>query len=105
MFVAITGPPILRDNVLVRIEEGNKNVPIDLSLDPAAFPEPTDFSWNVNGQPLTNLPRTYSSVNFSTVRRSHTGNYTVFAANYLLNDSTVQVGNDTGSFYLDVLCM
>ena len=105
--VIITGPPILRDNFLVRIQEGNKNVPIDLSLDPAAFPEPTNFSWNVNGQSLTGLPQTYSysRVNFSTVRRSHAGNYAVFAANYLLNDPTVQVGNDSGSFYLDVLCM
>ena len=104
-FLPITGPPTLRDNFLVRIKEGNKNVPIDLSLDPTAYPEPTTFSWNMNGQSLTNLPQTYSSVNFSIVRRSHTGNYTVFATNYLLNDPTTQVGNDTGSFYLDVLCM
>ena len=105
-FVAsITGPPLLRDKYVVRIEESNENVPVDLSLDPAVFPEPSDFSWNVNSQPLTNLPLSYSSVNFSTIRRSHAGNYSVFAANYLLNDPSVQIGNDTGSFYLDVLCM
>ena len=93
----------MRDNFLVRIEEGSENVPVDLGLDPAAFPEPTDFTWNVNGQPLT-LPRTYSRVNFFTIRRSNTGNYTVFTANYLLDDPTLQIGNDTGSFFLDVLC-
>ena len=100
----IPGPPILRDNFLVRIQEGEVNVSIDLSLDPATFPQPANFSWNVNGQTLANLPRSYSSVNFSTVRRNQAGKYTVFVANYLLSDSTVQVGNDTGSFCLDVLC-
>ena len=105
-FVAsIIGPPLLRDKYVVRIEESNGNVPFDLSLDPAIFPEPSDFTWNVNGQPLTNLPLSYSSVNFSTIRRSHAGNCSVFAANYLLNDLSVQIGNDTDSFYLDVLCM
>ena len=96
----------MRDNFLVRIEEGDENIPVDLRLDqnPAAFPEPTGFIWNVNGELLTYLPRTYSSVNFSTIRRNHAGNYTVFAVSYFLDDSTTQVGNDTGSFYLDVLC-
>ena len=107
-FIPAVGPPILRDNFLVRIEEGDINVPVDLSQEPVAFPEPSVFSWNVNGhgQPLTNLPQalSYSNVNFSTIRRGHAGNYSVFAANYLLNDPTAQVGNDTGSFYLDVLC-
>ena len=106
LFVAsIIGPPLLRDKYVVRIEESNENVLVDLSLDPAVFPEPSDFSWNVNSQPLTNLPLSYSIVNFSIIRRSHAGNYSVFAVNYLLNDPSVQIGNDTGSFYLDVLCM
>ena len=103
-FIPTVGPPILRDNFLVRIEEGDINVPIDLSQEPAAFPEPSIFLWNVNGQPLTNLPQSYSSVNFFTIRQIHAGNYSVFAASYLLTDPTAQVGNDTGSFYLDVLC-
>ena len=99
----------MRDNFLVRIEEGDENIPVDLQLDqnPAAFPEPTEFIWNVNGELLTYLPRTYSSVNsVSTIiiRRNHAGNYTVFAVSYFLDDSTTHVGNDTGSFYLDVLC-
>jgi hypothetical protein len=97
----------LRDNFSVRIEEGDLNVPIDLLQEPAAFPEPSDFEWLIGGQPLRQNGRittTYSSVIFASVMRTDTGNYTVNATNFLLDDVTQPVGNDVGSFYLDVLC-
>ena len=102
------GPPNLRDSFLVMTEENNESVLIDLRQDPVAFPEPTmpdSFTWNKDGQLLTGLALTYSNVTFTTVRRTDAGNYTVFAANFVTSDSMKQlVGNDTGSFYLDVLC-
>ena len=90
------------------IEEGSENIPIDLRQEPSAFPEPTRFSWNKNGQPLseTDLTLTYSNITFNTVRRADAGNYTVSATNFVLpgTSGASQVGSDTGSFYLDVIC-
>ena len=101
------GSPNLRNNILLRIQENQVNIPIDLYQDPAAFPQPTLFNWNKDGQPLrTDLLLTYSSVTFDTVSRVDAGNYRVSATNFVLPGSpgTNQVGNDTGSFYLDVIC-
>ena len=91
---------------MVRIEENSENVQVDLRQVPAAFPEPTMFTWYRSGQELISLPRTYSNVTFATIRRADAGNYTVSATNFVLPGSpgTMQVGNDTGSFYLDVIC-
>ena len=83
------------------------NISIDLYQGPAAFPQPTLFDWNKDGQPVrAGLLLTYTSVTFDTVRRVDTGNYSVSATNFVLPGSpgTDQVGNDTGSFYLDVIC-
>ena len=92
---------------MVKVLENTSNVTIDLQQELAAFPEPTLFSWNKDGQPLmADLLSTHSNVTFATVRRSDTGNYTITATNFVLPGSpgTDQVGNDTGSFYLDVIC-
>ena len=40
------------DNFLVLVEENSENVPIDLHQELVAFPEPSVFSWNKDGQPL-----------------------------------------------------
>ena len=91
---------------MVRIEENSLNVPIDLRQEPAAFPEPTSFRWYKDGQRLTEAdrPLTYSNVTFSTIRREDAGNYTVSATNFVIGSNVEQVGNDTGSFFLDVIC-
>ena len=96
----------MRDNFLVRIEENSWNVPIDLLQEPVPFPEPTSFQWYKNGQRLTEADRllTYSNVTFSTVRREDAGNYTISTTNFVIGSNTEQVGNDTGNFYLDVIC-
>ena len=94
----------MQSDILLNFEEYSENVPVDLRQDPAAFPEPSLFSWNKDGQPLTGLPLTYSNVTFDTVRRVDAGNYTVSAANFVIGSSTEQVGSGIGSFYLDVLC-
>ena len=91
---------------MVKIEENSLNIPIDLRQEPAAFPEPTSFHWYKDGQRLTEAdrPPTYSNVTFSTVRREDAGNYTVSATNFVVGSNVEQVGNDTGSFFLDVIC-
>ena len=83
--------------------EGSHNFPIDITQNPTAFPtETVSFSWTRNGQPLTTDPaQTYSSLTFSSVDRSDSGNYSVFATNVVEGR---EVGNDTGSFYLNVIC-
>ena len=106
MLCYILGSPNLRDNVLLKIQEGDLNVPVDLLLEPAAFPEPSSYEWRRDGQSLrqNGLTTTYSRVIFSTVLRSDAGSYTVNATNFLLDNVTWPVGSDTGSFTLDVLC-
>ncbi|MCG8626741.1 MAG: immunoglobulin domain-containing protein [Proteobacteria bacterium] len=99
----------MQDDFLLKIEEGSRNITIDLRQDPAAFPEPTLFSWSKDRQTLsatTELTLTYSSVTINTVRRADAGNYTVTATNFVLPDVPVanQLSNDTGSFYLDIIC-
>ena len=106
----ISEAPNLQDNFMVKIEVGRQNITVDLRQDPAAFPEPTLFSWSKDGQPLsvqTELTLTYSNVTINTVKRADAGNYNVTATNFVLPGSSGtldQVGNDTGSFYLDVIC-
>ena len=96
----------MRVNFSVRIQEGDLNVPIDLIQEPVAFPEPSNFEWLIGGQPLrqNGLTTTYSSVIFDSVVRTDSGNYIVNATNFLLDNASEPVGNDMGSFYLDVLC-
>ena len=82
------------------------NVPINLLLDPESFPKPSLFEWLKEGQPLrqNGITTTYSSVTFGSVMRSDSGNYTVSATNFVLDNATQPVGSDSGSFSLDVLC-
>ena len=95
---------MIRDNVLLKVRENSGRIPVNLSEGLAAFPEPT-FQWTKDGESLNGPILTYNSVMFSSVRRADAGNYTVLATNSKLNSTTPkQVGNDTGSFYLDVLC-
>ena len=97
----------MRNNFLLKVQENSEDILINLYQEPPAFPESSLFSWNKDGQPLrTGLILTYSSVTFDTVRRVDAGNYSVIASNFVLPGSpgTNQVGSDTGSFYLNVIC-
>ena len=81
------GPPNLKDNFFVKIEENSENVSIDLHQEPAAFPEPSSFVWYKDGLPLTGFEQTYSNVTFDFIGRMNTGNYTVFSSNFVLGGS------------------
>ena len=91
----------------VRIQEGDTDFTIDLGQDPAPFPEPGIFNWSKDGQPLLDdsiVSLTFSNVTFLLVTRNISGNYTVSATNFLLDNTSQQLGSDVGSFHLDVLC-
>ena len=95
----------MQDNLTIRILENSLNVPVDLNRDPEAiaFPEPI-FNWTRNGIPLSDpFLLTYSQITFASVSRNNAGQYEVSAINFILN-STEQLGSDTGSFNLDVIC-
>lgn len=94
----------MRENYIVKLEENSENVPIDLRQQPAAFPAPTSFAWNKDGQPLTGHALTYSNVTFAAVTRQDAGNYAVSATNFVSGSTTKVVGTDTGGFSLDVIC-
>ena len=89
---------------MVLLEENSVNIPIDLRQDPPAFPEPTMFTWYRNGLELNGFAQTYSNLTFVTIRRQNAVNYTVSATNFILNSTVEQVGTDTGSFNLNVIC-
>lgn len=103
-----TGEPTLRDNLKMNIIEGTTNVSIDISDSYPAFPFPMIFQWQRNGINIASNTSTvtygYPVVNFANVSRSDTGNYSLTATNFLLDGSDEQLGNDSGSFNLNVLC-
>ena len=104
--VYIIGPPVLIDNnSTLKVLENSRNFLINISQNPIAFPvETVSFTWTRDGQTLSSGPGlslTYSSMIFSNVARQDSGNYSVFASNVIEGR---EVGNDTGSFNLDVIC-
>lgn len=46
----------------------------------------------------------YPTIVFQYVLREDIGNYTLSATNFRLDNESLQVGNDTGSFFLNVFC-
>ena len=104
-YVFTVDPPNLQDNLILKIVQNSVNVPIDLSQDPPPYPVPASFNWTNDGAPLMNgLAVTYSNITFPVVSRNDSGRYQVSATNYVLGSDTKQVGTDTGSFILDVIC-
>ena len=75
---------------------------IDLQQAPDAFPFPQQFSWTANNN--SRVAFGYPSVTFLLPIRGDTGTYTLTATNYRLDNTSVVVGTDTGSFTLDVQC-
>ena len=88
----------------ILIEENSLNVPVDLSGAPSAFPVPTYFRWTKDGNELNDVSLTYSTITFPSISRSDTGNYAVSATNFVLNNDSLPVGSDMGTFSLDVIC-
>ena len=101
-----TGPPNLINNLSMIAVEGSTNT-VSLHQAPDAFPFPQQFSWTVNGSPASSNSRVtfgYPSVTFQQLERGDAGTYTLTATNYRLDNTSVLVGKNTGSFILDVQC-
>ena len=96
-----SGPPNLLDNEQIVVVEGNTRT-INLQQAPDAFPFPQQFSWTANNN--SRVAFGYPSVTFLPFIRGDTGTYTLTATNYRLDNTSVVVGMDTGSFTLDVQC-
>ena len=87
--------------MVYKVKEGERNVVIDLSLSPPAFPPPSFYWWT---KPAVYTTLNNSAISFDNITREHAGVYTLTAANHHLNDSDNMVGTDTGNFTLDVVC-
>lgn len=90
-----------------KVEETHGSLTIDVGQDPKPFPEPTEFTWRKNGKRMSFKPSlimAHSNLTFSKVMRADAGKYLVFATNFALKNRTKQVGYDSSSFALDVLC-
>ena len=96
-----SGPPNLLDNQQIVVVEGTTRT-INLRQAPDAFPFPQQFSWTTNNNSRVTFG--YTSVTFLPFIREDTGTYNLTATNYRLDDTSVVVGTDTGSFTLDVQC-
>ena len=83
------------------VVEGNPGT-INLQQAPDAFPFPQQFSWTANNN--SRVAFGYPSVTFLPFIRGDAGTYTLTATNYRLDNTSVVVGTDTGSFTLDVQC-
>ena len=101
------GPPTLRRAGTYHVKE-NDNATVNLcpSGGQVAFPRPHFISLQKLNDSLPvgdGIIITDCDVTFYTVKRRHSGNYRLHVANRLDNQS-LQVGKDEGSFTLNVEC-
>ncbi len=79
---------------------------MNLETGRSAFPLP-EVEWTKDGQSISSSSGRvfgYPSLTISSVARSDSGVYSLSAMNFVLDEPLRQIGNDTGSFTLDVLC-
>ena len=100
------GAPDLRDGEVIRFQRGARNVEVNLESGRPAFPQPT-FEWTKDDQNISNSSGGvfgYPTLTIYTVDMSDSGLYTLAARNNFLEEPFDEIGNDTGSFTLDVVC-
>jgi len=104
----VSEPPSLQDIPTMTVVEGGGGTTINLDLDPGAFPFPQWFQWTRNGVVITNdtegITYGYPGVTFNSFSRYDSATYNLTATNYRLDNTSVVVGMDMGSFTLDVQC-
>ena len=97
----------MEDSRVLVAAEGGTVTTVTLGQDPEAFPFPQQFQWTRNGEEPRNDTRVtygYPGVTFQSFSRVDTGMYNLTATNYRLDNTSVVVGMDMGSFSLDVQC-
>ena len=80
---------------------------VDLELMPEAFPFPQSVQWYKDGEEADNdADRTlgYPNAIFDQVNRDDAGMYTLTATNNRLDNASVEIGTDSASFNLTVIC-
>ena len=86
------------------IEETNVEISIDTRFETFPFP---DFQWTKDGVAVSNSSRImfgYPSIHFEPISREDSGNYTLRATNYRIDNPNVEVGTGLGRIQLDILC-
>ena len=105
VFLCAGVPRLVQDRPVIRFQEG-ANVQVNLERGRAAFPFP-QFVWMKDNIALSNATGRsfgYPSFSFNPVARSDSGTYTLSATNFFLEDPFPELGNDTVSFDIDVVC-
>ena len=80
---------------------------VNLEQAPPAHPFPTSFQWFKEGVAIMNdsiRVLGYPTLNITTVRTSDSGEYSLLATNYLLDDPERELGSGRGGFTLNVVC-
>lgn len=107
IIMIIAGAPQLATGLIREVVEG-RGFALDLSIGRDPFPYPRDFQWTRNGGVLLrNASRVtwgYPSVVIHNVSRTDRGQYSLSAINYRLDNPNEEIGRETGSFQLNVLC-
>lgn len=105
--VVFVGAPQLISGLVHEVLEGTTASVDILSSDPEAFPFPTDFQWRKDGMLISNSSTVllgFPSVTFLNVSRPDSGDYSLDAINYHLDNPSEEIGRGTGGFHLNVLC-
>ncbi len=106
MFYHLIAPPFLSDGRVIKVDERDGNIPVDITITPLAYPTPSSYELTKDGSPMAITSRItfgYPSVIFNSLLRSDSGLYSLTATNYR-TDNALPIGTGQGSFTLDVLC-
>lgn len=104
--VVFVGAPQLISGLVHEVLEGT-TTSVDILSGPEAFPFPTDFQWRKDGMLISNSSTVllgFPSVTFLNVSRADSGDYSLDAINYHLDNPSEEIGRGTGGFHLNVLC-
>ena len=84
-----------------------ENTDVDIDLGTAAsfdaYPPPQLTSLTPSN--VLNADFLYPNVSLKAVKREQSGEYSLTATNYVVDDPNMQVGTSTGTFSLNVQCM
>ena len=83
----------------------NTDVDIDLGTAASSNAYPPPQLTSLTPSNVLDADFLYPIVSLKTVKREQSGEYSLTATNYLVDNPSVQVGDSTGTFSLNVQCM